>query len=144
MTGELALVVDLNPPDPHVAHAGDETGVGRRQDQALHDVRVPEIHHDALGVGHSAVTGLVDRLAEHGYVERRADPDDRRQQRIGLTPDGQATLERMRELDETFLRRLLDGLRPAELTTIGSAIDLLVRQAAGIATDPDTPERTLP
>ena len=38
-----------------------------------------------LGVGPPAVSGLVDRLVALGYVERREDPGDRRQQLISTT-----------------------------------------------------------
>ena len=39
----------------------------------------------ALGVGVSTVTGIVDRLVEHGLVERHADPADRRLSRVVVT-----------------------------------------------------------
>ena len=39
---------------------------------------------------HSAV-GLVDRLGEHGLVERVRDEDDRRQVRVHLTAEGRAS-----------------------------------------------------
>jgi DNA-binding MarR family transcriptional regulator len=38
-----------------------------------------------LGVGASAVTGIVDRLVRSGYVERRPDPVDRRRILIAAT-----------------------------------------------------------
>ncbi len=43
-----------------------------------------------------AVTGLIDRLAKEGLIERREDPQDRRSLKIYLTPKG-------RELAETKL-----------------------------------------
>src|SRR5579864_8107633 len=42
-----------------------------------------------LGVGASAITPLVDRLVEHGFVERHEDPHDRRIARLTATPTGQ-------------------------------------------------------
>src|ERR1041385_8553969 len=48
-----------------------------------------------LGVGASAVTPLVDRLVEHGFVERHEDPHDRRITRLTMTDDGRATLQQM-------------------------------------------------
>src|ERR1700728_3814584 len=36
----------------------------------------------------SNLTTLVDKLAGHGALERRADPDDRRGKALGLTPEG--------------------------------------------------------
>jgi len=41
-----------------------------------------------------AITGLVDRLAKEGLVERRIDPDDRRTTNICLTAQGRETAEK--------------------------------------------------
>src|SRR5690242_5372522 len=48
-----------------------------------------------LGVGASAVTPLVDRLVEHGFVLRHEDPRDRRITRLTATDAGRATLQQM-------------------------------------------------
>lgn len=52
---------------------------------------------------HSAV-GLVDRLAEHGLVERARGQDDRRQVRVHLTPQGLAKLRRLSSAHREELR----------------------------------------
>src|SRR4051794_1009116 len=44
---------------------------------------------DALFCDNSNVTGIVDRLEEHGLVSREADESDRRVKLIVLTPDGE-------------------------------------------------------
>ncbi len=41
------------------------------------------------GLEPSTMTGLVDRMQRDGITERRPDPNDRRVQRIFLTPSGQ-------------------------------------------------------
>lgn len=51
------------------------------------------------------VTHLVDRAAERGWVERRADDEDARLSLISLTPDGQRLARR-------FIARLEAQLRP--------------------------------
>jgi DNA-binding MarR family transcriptional regulator len=43
-----------------------------------------------LGGHASNATGIADRLAARGLVERREDADDRRVKRLGLTPEGAA------------------------------------------------------
>ena len=65
---------------------------------------------EQLNVGLSSASGLVDRLVEHGYLERHEDPADRRQQQVLLTPAGAAVVERIRELNAELLRALLAGL----------------------------------
>ena len=43
---------------------------------------------EVLVVDRSNVTGLVDRMAKAGWVERRVHPTDRRAHRVALTPAG--------------------------------------------------------
>jgi DNA-binding MarR family transcriptional regulator len=100
-----------------------------------------------LGVGLSTVSGLVDRLVEHGYLDRREDPSDRRQQRVTVTPAGAAVVERMREMNDNQLRTLLEGMSIADLRTVGAGIAALSRHASRLAPtpgpqDPRTSERT--
>jgi len=74
------------------------------------------------------VGALLDRLASMGLVERRADPLDRRANRLHLTPAGAATVRRIRAehrafIDASFkdldddqclqLQRLLKAIEPA-------------------------------
>jgi MarR family transcriptional regulator, organic hydroperoxide resistance regulator len=44
-----------------------------------------------LGGHASSATGIADRLAARGLVERQEDAGDRRVKRVGLTPEGAAT-----------------------------------------------------
>jgi MarR family transcriptional regulator, organic hydroperoxide resistance regulator len=44
-----------------------------------------------LGGHASTATGIADRLAARGLVERQEDAGDRRVKRVGLTPEGTAT-----------------------------------------------------
>jgi MarR family transcriptional regulator, organic hydroperoxide resistance regulator len=44
-----------------------------------------------LGGHASTATGIADRLAARGLIERHEDAGDRRVKRVGLTPDGAAT-----------------------------------------------------
>lgn len=52
---------------------------------------------DVLACDPSNVTGLVDRLAARGLVERVVDPADRRVKRLLLTDDGWAQRARLQE-----------------------------------------------
>jgi DNA-binding MarR family transcriptional regulator len=101
-----------------------------------------------LGVGAPAVSGLVDRLVALGYVERREDPADRRQQLVGITDAGTTALERLRELNTNAMRRLIAGLDPEELEALRISLIALDREVqhlfgGGAHTDlDDRPERT--
>jgi DNA-binding MarR family transcriptional regulator len=79
---------------------------------------------NVLRCDRSAVTWITDRLEERGYVERRADPGDRRVKLLALTDEGRRVLEEIRArlavpppalaaLPKTEQRELRDLLRKA-------------------------------
>jgi DNA-binding MarR family transcriptional regulator len=61
-----------------------------------------------LRVGFSTVTGLVDRLADQGLVDRGEDPRDRRATRVTPTTAGLALVEHLYSYRRQRLRRLLE------------------------------------
>ena len=56
------------------------------------------------------LTRLLDRLAENGLIERRPDPNDRRANRLFLTPAARPLLERLAKLGTGLMTTVLDGL----------------------------------
>jgi DNA-binding MarR family transcriptional regulator len=140
-----AILEHFNSLMRHLAgwHAPEFLGVDVTMSQAkcLYLAAVhPGIGMSALAqhlhVGLSAVSGLVDRLVEHGYLERREDPSDRRQQQVSVTATGAAALDRIRELNAELLRTLLRGLTVPELESLRRGISALDREAHVI--HPDT------
>jgi MarR family transcriptional regulator for hemolysin len=57
-----------------------------------------------------SLTRLLDRLADNGLIERRADPNDRRANRLYLTPAAKPLLDRLSELGADMMETVLDGL----------------------------------
>ncbi len=57
-----------------------------------------------------SLTRLLDRLAENGLIERRADPNDRRANRLYLKPAAKPLLGRLAELGADMMDTVLDGL----------------------------------
>ena len=57
-----------------------------------------------------SLTRLLDRLAENGLIERRADPNDRRANRLYLTPAARPLLEQLGKLGDDMMETVLDGL----------------------------------
>ncbi|MBV9581527.1 MAG: MarR family transcriptional regulator [Chloroflexi bacterium] len=78
-----------------------------------------------LGVGVSTVTGIVDRLVEHGLVERRTDPGDRRLSRVVVTQAGSDLIDRLWASRREQLDLLLGELTSDERTTLISALQHL-------------------
>jgi DNA-binding MarR family transcriptional regulator len=65
---------------------------------------------DALDYDRGQLVGILDEMEEHGFVERRRDPEDRRRQVVVMTPEGRKALTKMRalskKLDDEFLAPL--------------------------------------
>lgn len=71
------------------------------------------------------LTGLVDRAARDGMVERRADPTDRRAWRVHLTPKGQRAFRDAERRHAARVSKLFAGLTRAELATLMRLLDKL-------------------
>jgi MarR family transcriptional regulator for hemolysin len=57
-----------------------------------------------------SLTRLLDRLADNGLIERRADPNDRRANRLYLKPAAKPLLGRLTELGGDMMETVLEGL----------------------------------
>jgi DNA-binding MarR family transcriptional regulator len=86
----------------------------------------------SLGVGASAVTPMVDRLVEHGYVLRHEDPQDRRIARLTATESGSAMLEHLVAGKGDVLREALSRLTPEQLQQVTAALDMLQATLASV------------
>jgi DNA-binding MarR family transcriptional regulator len=69
---------------------------------------------ELLGVSLPNVTGIVDRMVEHGLVERTRDASDRRLVVAATTDAGRRTVEEIDMLRRAQLARVLEMLSPAD------------------------------
>jgi MarR family transcriptional regulator for hemolysin len=60
-----------------------------------------------------SLTRLLDRLAENGLIERRADPNDRRANRLYLTPAARPLLKQLAALGEDLMETVLQNVDAA-------------------------------
>ena len=95
-----------------------------------------------LGVSLSTVSGLVDRLVDHGFLVRRDDPADRRQVVVGITEAGTQAIERFRELNVRQLHELLAHVDPAALPDVERGYAILVAAATSVAASGDASQPT--
>jgi DNA-binding MarR family transcriptional regulator len=86
-----------------------------------------------LGVSLSTVSGLVDRVVDHGLATRREDRADRRQVVVALTPAGSDFVDRFRELNARQMRELLAVLDDTDLASVRDALGALQRAAIRLA-----------
>ncbi|HEV2867151.1 MAG TPA: MarR family transcriptional regulator, partial [Allosphingosinicella sp.] len=80
---------------------------------------------DALDVEPITLCRMVDRLAEAGLVERRADEADRRAWRIHLTPKSKPVIAELQSLADAFHRDMLAGASEEELAAARRVLALV-------------------
>lgn len=68
-----------------------------------------------LDIGKVALGGLLDRLEANGYVERKADPIDRRAKRVEMTDEGSKLLADIELRAVTLNREMMADVTPAEI-----------------------------
>lgn len=71
-----------------------------------------------------AIGRVIDRLQKAGFVERRADPGDRRAWRLFLTPRAHAVVDDMELISSDLFRHAQRGVSATQMRTV---IDVLGR-----------------
>ena len=79
---------------------------------------------DILDVERITLCRMVDRLAEAGLVERRADPSDRRVWRLHLTERATPVIEKLSAIADDMEENMLEPLSADERTIL---TELLIR-----------------
>ena len=74
-----------------------------------------------LGIDSATTTGVADRLAANGLLERRPDPQDRRFQRLFLTPEARA-LQPILDHEMDQLNREVEGELDADAPRLRSRL----------------------
>jgi DNA-binding MarR family transcriptional regulator len=86
---------------------------------------------DELGLTSGTISVRMDRLVEQGLVDRRVDPESRRNTLITLTERGRALFERVAPAHLANERRLLAALDPAEQDALAGLLRKLLVEFEG-------------
>ncbi|WNF28661.1 MarR family transcriptional regulator [Streptomyces sp. C11-1] len=99
---------------------------------------------EILLITRAGMTKRVDRLEARGLVARRADPEDRRSLRIGLTPEGFALVDAAVTEHAANENRLLGLLTEDEAHTFDAVLRKLLAafDASGPESDPESDQRS--
>jgi MarR family transcriptional regulator for hemolysin len=81
-------------------------GISRHGDQGITQTELARV----LDLGKVALGGLIDRLEDRGFVERKADASDRRINRVFLTRKGNQTLDRMQKIGMDMNAKVMKGI----------------------------------
>ncbi|HET9872441.1 MAG TPA: MarR family transcriptional regulator [Propionibacteriaceae bacterium] len=86
---------------------------------------------EMLQVSLASMSGMIDRLVDHGMVERTEDPADRRVRRLHLTPEGNKMLGSLMSTAGTVPAPVLEQMELADLRALVRgmhAVDRVARQ----------------
>jgi MarR family transcriptional regulator for hemolysin len=85
---------------------------------------------EAVGIRGATLSHHLDGLEKAGLVARRADPHNRRIQRVELTTEGEQAFDRLRKVAVGFDRRLRDGIAEDEVESLRSLLERLRENVA--------------
>jgi DNA-binding MarR family transcriptional regulator len=86
-----------------------------------------------LKVSVATMSGLVDRLVEHGMVTRGEDPTDRRVRPLSVTPEGSATIRSLLSSSGTMPSPVLRRLAIEDLRALVQGVLAFERAVAELA-----------
>ena len=72
-----------------------------------------------------AIGRVIDRLEKAGFVERRADPTDRRAWRLYLTARAHAVVDDMEKISSELLRDAQKGIAAADMKAIMATLGVM-------------------
>lgn len=118
--GHRKLAAALAEHDLRLPHFAVLTGLSDFGPLAQHDIA------DRLGLQRPHVAGHIDQLQRHGLVQRERDPEDRRRQRVALTPAGTRLARQLMKVAGASQDDLLVGLSEAERDTLTALLRRVV------------------
>ncbi len=77
------------------------------------------------------VCGMIDRLEANGWVKPRADPNDRRVNRLFLTRRGKARLSQTMPDEHALVKNIMGVLKPVELQSLYQLLQRRLDEATG-------------
>ena len=78
-----------------------------------------------LGITSSTATGLIERLADGGYIHREHSEEDRRQVLLRLLPKGRRMMAGFRKLRHSRLQKLMKQLGQSDVARMTDALETL-------------------
>ena len=93
---------------------------------------------DVLELQPISLVRLLDRLVEHGLLERRHDPRDRRANRLFLTASGRQLVDDLDSLRDSIASDVLQDLPDAAIKTSLKALQDIKERIKVLADPPDS------
>jgi len=103
-----------------------------RQQEGLSQVDLAEV----LELQPISLVRLLDRLVEHGLLERRSDPKDRRANRLFLTASGRQLVDELDSLRDAIATDVLQDVPASAIETSLKTLRDIKERIKGVAEQP--------
>jgi DNA-binding MarR family transcriptional regulator len=103
-----------------------------RQQEGLSQVDLAEV----LELQPISLVRLLDRLVEHGLLERRPDPRDRRANRLFLTKTGRQLVDDLDSLRDSIAADVLQGMPASTIETSLEALRDIKHRIKNVSENP--------
>jgi len=87
-------------------------------------------HAERLEIEPITLTRIIDRLEDAGWIERRADPADRRARILHLTDKSRGIVTRLQATVEGLFEDMLAGFHPDERAVFAALLDRIALNLA--------------
>ncbi|WP_433177154.1 MarR family winged helix-turn-helix transcriptional regulator [Actinoallomurus sp. CA-150999] len=124
----LAFESALSPTGLHPRHFAILKGLRDGEAQSQQQLAA------SLGIPASRLVGLLDVLVEHGFVERRDSPTDRRVKLVRLLESGREELQKLIALAGESERQVTAGLTAADAAELRRLLGIV---HANVTEEPD-------
>ncbi len=84
--------------------------IGAKTDQILQNIAI------ATGKNKSVVMRMIDSLESKNLVKRTVNPNDRRENLLSITPEGEETVARYHEIEKELSEELTHDIPPEKLS----------------------------
>jgi DNA-binding MarR family transcriptional regulator len=99
---------------------------------------------ERLEIGSPAACVVVDQLVQQGYVDRSADPKDRRRVLLSVSPDGESLVAGVRRARRRLGRDWLEMMSEEEIARLFAALEPMVSSMRAQAGDPASGQTEVP
>jgi DNA-binding MarR family transcriptional regulator len=113
------------------------SGVSRHGELGIAQTELAKV----LDLGKVSLGGLIDRLEERGFVERKADDHDRRVNRVYATAKGSAVLKKMEQVGTEMNTRVMKGISLANQHLLAEVLHTMKANLVAMDVVPGSKER---
>ena len=99
---------------------------------------------DKIYVDASTLVPVIDKMEQNGLVERRADPKDRRINRIFLTPKSESTVDSIILIVLQLRKMIYNGISEDEINSARKILETVIKNSDTVISQFKSSERDTP